>query len=115
MNAVSARVLDAAIEWQLCLDSGSVSAEQQACIRRMVGSVEHARVWQQLNGLDIRLASGPQQPARRTCCHSARSTRRRRLAGSALGLLLSSALLLGLLGQQRHSTLLPGRCPHRPG
>ena len=29
MSAVSAQVLDAAIEWQLCLDSGTVSAEQQ--------------------------------------------------------------------------------------
>ncbi len=102
MSAVSAKVLDAAIEWQLCLDSGAVSAEQQhAFAAWLAAHPEHARVWQQLNGLDIRLASAAAAPARQALLHSARSTRRRRLAGSALGLLLSSALLLGLLGQQR--------------
>ena len=65
MSAVSAQVLDAAIEWQLCLDSGTVSAEQQhAFAAWLAAHPEHARVWQQLNGLDIRLASAAAAPAR---------------------------------------------------
>jgi transmembrane sensor len=102
MSAVSAQVLDAAIEWQLCLDSGTVSAEQQhAFAQWLAAHPEHARVWQQLNGLDIRLASAAAAPARQALLHSARRKSLRRLGGTALGLLLSSALLLGLLGQQR--------------
>jgi transmembrane sensor len=102
MSAVSAQVLDAAIEWQLCLDSGTVSAEQQhAFAQWLAAHPEHARVWQQLNGLDIRLASAAAAPARQALLHSARRKSLRRLGGTALSLLLSSALLLGLLDQQR--------------
>ena len=102
MSAVSAQVLDAAIEWQLCLDSGTVNAEQQhAFAAWLAAHPEHARVWQQLNGLDIRLASAAAAPARQALLHSARSKGLRRMGGTALGLLLSSALVLGLLAQQR--------------
>jgi transmembrane sensor len=102
MSAVSAHALDAAIEWQLCLDSGTVSAEQQhAFAQWLAAHPEHARVWQQLNGLDIRLASAAAQPARQALLLSARNNGVRRLAGTAFGLLLSGALLLGLLAQQR--------------
>ena len=102
MSAVSARTLDAAIEWQLCLDSGTVSAEQQhAFAQWLAAQPEHAQVWQQLNGLDIRLASAAAAPARQALLHSARKNGVRRLAGTALGLLLAGGLLLGLLAQQR--------------
>lgn len=105
MSAVSAQVLDAAIEWQLCLDSGMVSTEQQCAFAQWLAAhPEHARVWQQLNGLDIRLASAAATPARQALLHSARSKGLRRLGGTALGLLLSSALLLGLLTQHRPLT-----------
>lgn len=102
MSAVSAKVLDAAIEWQLCLDSGAVSAEQQhAFAEWLAAHPEHARVWQQLNGLDIRLASAAAQPARQALLHSARRSGARRFAGTALSLLLAGGVLLGLLAQQR--------------
>jgi len=102
VSAVSARTLDAAIEWQLCLDSGTVSAEQQhAFAQWLAAQPEHAQVWQQLNGLDIRLASAAAAPARQALLHSARKNGVRRLAGTALGLLLAGGLLLGLLAQQR--------------
>lgn len=102
MSTVSARTLDAAIEWQLCLDSGTVSAEQQhAFAQWLAAQPEHAQVWQQLNGLDIRLASAAAAPARQALLHSAGKNGVRRLAGTALGLLLAGGLLLGLLAQQR--------------
>jgi transmembrane sensor len=102
MSAVSAQVLDAAIEWQLCLDSGAISAEQQHAFSEWLAAhPEHARVWQQLNGLDIRLTSAIATPARQALLHNARGKNHRRLAGTALGLLLSGALFLGLLAQQR--------------
>jgi transmembrane sensor len=105
VSAVSAKVLDAAIEWQLCLDSGAVSAEQQhAFAQWLAAHPEHARAWQQLNGLDIRLASAAAAPARQALLHSARSKSLRRFGNSAFALLLSSALLLGLLAQQRSLT-----------
>lgn len=43
---VSARVLDAAIAWQLCLDCGNGSPVQQAEFDKWyAASEEHARAW----------------------------------------------------------------------
>ncbi|WP_338478744.1 FecR family protein [Pseudomonas trivialis] len=63
---VSARVLDAAIAWQLSLDAGDASAVEQEELRRWLASdAEHARAWRQLGMLDQRFsaASGPARAA----------------------------------------------------
>ncbi|MBM7062270.1 FecR family protein [Pseudomonas sp. UL073] len=104
MSAVSARVLDEAIAWQLCLDSGeATSRERQAFAGWLAADPDHARVWQQLGGVDQQLASVNAPAARRALLHSAAARRqqRSRLGGSALGVVLSCGLLLGLLHQQR--------------
>ncbi|WP_277052480.1 DUF4880 domain-containing protein [Zestomonas thermotolerans] len=103
MSAVPARVLDEAIAWQLCLGSGEASArDRQAFAGWLAAHPDHARVWQQLGGLDQQLASVSSAPARRALLQSAESRRRRgRLGGTALGLLLSVGLALGLIAQQR--------------
>ncbi|MCY1271376.1 Protein FecR [compost metagenome] len=102
MSAVSARVLDEAIAWQLCLGSGEASTqERQAFAGWLAAHPEHARVWQQLGGLDQQLAGVASAPARRALLRSDRARAGRRLTGSALGLLLGVGLVLGLLGAQR--------------
>ncbi|WP_124425227.1 FecR domain-containing protein [Pseudomonas orientalis] len=63
---VSARVLDAAIAWQLSLDSGDGSAvEQEEFAKWLASDEEHARAWRQLGMLDQRFsaASGPARAA----------------------------------------------------
>ena len=63
---VSARVLDAAIAWQLSLGSGDASAVQQQEFAKWLSSnEEHARAWRQLGMLDQRfsVASGPARAA----------------------------------------------------
>ncbi|WP_338510877.1 FecR family protein [Pseudomonas poae] len=63
---VSARVLDAAIAWQLSLDAGDASAVEQEELRKWLASdAEHARAWRQLGMLDQRFsaASGPARAA----------------------------------------------------
>ena len=65
---VSARVLDAAIAWQLSLgsDSGSGSpVEREEFARWHAADEEHARAWRQLGMLDQRfsVASGPARTA----------------------------------------------------
>ncbi len=63
---VSARVLDAAIAWQLSLDSGDgnfVAREEFA--KWLASDEEHARAWRQLGMLDQRfsVATGPARAA----------------------------------------------------
>ena len=63
---VSARVLDAAIAWQLSLDSGDGSAiEREEFDKWLASDEEHARAWRQLGMLDQRfsVASGPARAA----------------------------------------------------
>lgn len=82
---VSASVLEAAIAWQLSLDSGSGSVqEREAFARWHAADEEHARAWRQLGMLDQRfsVASGP---ARAALLQSRVSIRRRmRKVGSGL-------------------------------
>ncbi|WP_339430095.1 FecR family protein [Pseudomonas taetrolens] len=91
---VSARVLDAAIAWQLCLDCGNGSAVEQAEFAKWyAASEEHARAWLQLGMLDHRFSSTT-VPARKALL-SARSgvqQRARKLGGG----LASIALVCGL-------------------
>jgi transmembrane sensor len=88
MNAVSskpvsAQVLDAAIAWQLSLDSGS-PVEREEFAKWHAAHEEHARAWRQLGMLDQRfsVASGP---ARTALLQSREGIRRRvRKLGSGL-------------------------------
>ncbi|MCU1717789.1 FecR family protein [Pseudomonas sp. 5P_3.1_Bac2] len=101
MNSVSARVLDAAIEWQLCLDSGTASAaEREAFNQWLCAHPEHSRVWQQLNGVDLRLACAATAPARQALLHNARQQGQRRI-GTVLGFVFSAGLVLALFNQYR--------------
>ena len=72
---VSAQVLDAAIAWQLSLDSGN-PVEREAFSKWHAAHEEHARAWRQLGMLDQRfsVASGP---ARTALLQSRESLRRR--------------------------------------
>ena len=63
---VTARVLDAAIAWQLSLDSGDGSLiAQDEFAKWLASDEEHARAWRQLGMLDQRfsVASGPARAA----------------------------------------------------
>lgn len=80
---VSAQVLDAAIAWQLSLDSGS-PVEREEFTKWHAAHEEHARAWRQLGMLDQRfsVASGP---ARAALLQSREGIRRRvRKLGSGL-------------------------------
>ncbi|WP_237884676.1 FecR domain-containing protein [Pseudomonas sp. PGPR40] len=80
---VSAQVLDAAIAWQLSLDSGN-AVEREEFAKWHAAHEEHARAWRQLGMLDQRfsVASGP---ARTALLQSRESLRRRvRKLGSGL-------------------------------
>ena len=80
---VSAQVLDAAIAWQLSLDSDS-PVEREEFAKWHAAHEEHARAWRQLGMLDQRfsVASGP---ARTALLQSRESIRRRvRNLGSGL-------------------------------
>ena len=61
---VSAQVLDAAIAWQLSLDSGN-PVEREEFAKWHAAHEEHARAWRQLGMLDQRfsVASGPARAA----------------------------------------------------
>jgi transmembrane sensor len=61
---VSAQVLDAAIAWQLSLDSGN-PVEREEFAKWHAAHEEHARAWRQLGMLDQRfsVASGPARTA----------------------------------------------------
>ena len=89
---VSAQVLDAAIAWQLSLDSGS-PVEREEFAKWHAAHEEHARAWRQLGMLDQRfsVASGP---ARTALLQSREGIRRRvRKLGSGLA---SVVAVLGL-------------------
>lgn len=80
---VSAQVIDAAIAWQLSLDSGS-PVEREEFAKWHAAHEEHARAWRQLGMLDQRfsVASGP---ARTALLQSREGIRRRvRKLGSGL-------------------------------
>ncbi|MDQ0737229.1 FecR domain-containing protein [Pseudomonas sp. W4I3] len=91
---VSARVLDAAIAWQLSLDAGDRSVvAQEEFAKWLASDEEHARAWRQLGMLDQRfsVASGP---ARAALLQSRNSVRQRvRKLGRGLA---SIALVCGL-------------------
>ena len=91
---VSARVLDAAIAWQLSLDSGDGDlVAREAFSQWLASDEEHARAWRQLGLIDQRVsvASGP---ARAALLQSREGIRRRvRKLGSGLA---SIALVCGL-------------------
>lgn len=91
---VSARVLDAAIAWQLSLDAGSGSpVEREEFAKWHAADEEHARAWRQLGMLDQRfsVASGP---ARTALLQSREGIRRRvRKLGSGVASVL---LVVGL-------------------
>ncbi|AZF50039.1 FecR domain-containing protein [Pseudomonas sp. R2-7-07] len=91
---VSARVLDAAIAWQLSLDAGDGSeVEQEEFAKWLASDEEHARAWRQLGMLDQRfsVACGP---ARAALLQSRESVRQRmRKLGRGLA---SIALVVGL-------------------
>ena len=91
---VSARVLDAAIAWQLSLDSGDGSAvEHEEFNKWLASNEEHARAWRQLGMLDQRF-SVTSGPARAALLQSRESIRRRvRKLGSGLA---SVVLVCGL-------------------
>lgn len=92
---VSARVLDAAINWQLCFDTGSGSAQERAEFERWhTASEEHARAWLQLGMLDQRFAAVA-GPARKALQQSRVGLRQRvrKLGGGLAGLVLLGGLL----------------------
>lgn len=104
MSQVSARALDEAIAWQLCLDASKPSEQQRREFDHWLAAhPEHSLVWRQLGAIDQQLAAAAAPLARRALLQGGGVRRRslRRLGGSALGLLLASALGLGLLNQQR--------------
>ncbi|WP_233282008.1 FecR domain-containing protein [Pseudomonas mangiferae] len=104
MNAlpVSARVLDEAIGWRLCLDAGDADGQAQADFAAWhAAHPEHARAWAQLAGLDRQLAPASAAPARRALLRARPMARHLRIGGGLLGVLLVGVLSLGLLERQR--------------
>ncbi|UVL83539.1 FecR family protein [Pseudomonas sp. B21-028] len=100
---VSASVLDAAIAWQLSLDSGSAQ-EREAFARWHAADEEHARAWRQLGMLDQRfsVANGP---ARAALLQSRVSIRRRlRKVGSGLASIVA-VISLALFAGERYLPL----------
>ncbi|TBU81123.1 amino acid ABC transporter substrate-binding protein [Pseudomonas daroniae] len=99
---VSNRVLEAAIHWQLCLDSGMTSEREKVEFQRWLATdPEHARAWKQLTGLDQQLGVAATPAARKALLRRPERTSQRRNVGGLLGLLLVGALGLGLLNHQR--------------
>jgi transmembrane sensor len=93
---VSARVLDAAIAWQLCLDCGNGSEVEQAEFAKWyAASEEHARAWLQLGMLDQRfsVASGPARAALLQSRHGIRQ-RVRKLGRGLASIVLVCGLAL---------------------
>ena len=91
---VSARVLDAAIAWQLCLDCGHGSQVEQAEFAKWYeANEEHARAWQQLGMLDHRFSKAS-LPARNALLNARNGLHQRvRKLGSGLA---SIVLVCGL-------------------
>jgi transmembrane sensor len=100
---VSAKVLDAAIAWQLSLDSGS-PVEREAFSQWHAAHEEHARAWRQLGMLDQRfsVANGP---ARTALLQSRESIRRRvRKLGSGVASVVA-VIGLALFAGERYLPL----------
>lgn len=100
--AVSASVLDEAIDWQLRLCSGDpISADDHAAFEHWLASdSQHARAWQQLSGLDKHLAAATSQATRNALVQQ----KRPRLSRNVNGLLLValvSAMTLTLADRER--------------
>ncbi|MCO7564289.1 FecR family protein [Pseudomonas sp. S 311-6] len=92
---VSAKVLDAAIAWKLCLDEGNGSPDERSEFMRWhAASEEHARAWRQLGMLDQRVSAAA-GPARHALLQSRAGLRRRvaKLGGGLVGMLLVGVLL----------------------
>lgn len=99
MSRVSARALDEAIAWQLCLDSGEASEQQRHDFQHWLGAhPDHAKVWGQLGGIDQQLGVASSAPARRALLQGGgvRLRSLRRLSGAAFSLLLMGGLVVGL-------------------
>lgn len=97
---VSAQVLDAAIAWQLSLDSGN-PVEREEFAKWHAAHEEHARAWRQLGMLDQRfsVASGP---ARTALLQSRESIRRRvRKLGSGVASIVA-VIGLALFAGERY-------------
>ncbi len=93
---VSAKVLDAAIAWQLCLDSGNGSqVERDEHARWLAANEEHARAWAQLGMLDqhFSLASAPARSALMQS-HNGAVRRMRKLGGGLASVMLACGLAL---------------------
>ncbi|MBR7216203.1 FecR family protein [Pseudomonas sp. B2021] len=93
---VSSRVLDAAIAWQLSLDSGNGNAvEQEEFSKWLASDEEHARAWRQLGMLDQRfsMASGPARAALLQSRHGIRQ-RVRKLGRGLASIVLVCGLAL---------------------
>ncbi|HEX8593251.1 MAG TPA: FecR family protein [Pseudomonas sp.] len=93
---VSAKVLDAAIAWQLCLDCGSGSKdERDEHAKWLAADEEHSRAWAQLGMLD-RQFSLTTAPARSALLQShTGALRRMRKVGSGLaGVFIACGLAL---------------------
>ncbi|MGG2396842.1 FecR domain-containing protein [Pseudomonas sp. SH1-B] len=104
MSQVSARALDEAIAWQLCLDSGNASEQQRREFATwLTAHPEHDLVWRRLGGIDQQLSAANAPMARRALLQSSVNRRRslRRIGGTSLSLLLAAGVALGLLAQQR--------------
>ena len=96
---VSAQVLDAAIAWQLSLDSGN-AVEREEFAKWHAAHEEHARAWRQLGMLDQRfsVASGP---ARTALLQSREGIRRRvRKLGSGLASIVAVVGLALFAGER---------------
>ncbi|EGH95045.1 MULTISPECIES: FecR domain-containing protein [Pseudomonas syringae group] len=93
---VSARVLDAAIEWQLNMDGNSGSEADRAELARwLAADEEHARAWSQLGMVNQRFVL-PAGPARKALQQSPVSLRRsvRKLGGGLAGVFMACGLAL---------------------
>ncbi|MCU0116704.1 FecR family protein [Pseudomonas sp. B2M1-30] len=100
---VPAHVLDAAIAWQLTLDSSS-PLEREEFAKWHAASEEHARAWRQLGMLDQRfsVANGP---ARTALLQSREGIRRRvRKIGSGLASVVA-VIALGVFVSERYLPL----------
>jgi transmembrane sensor len=97
---VSAQVLDAAIAWQLSLDSGN-PVEREEFAKWHAAHEEHARAWRQLGMLDQRF-SVARGPARTALLQSREGIRRRvRKLGSGLASIVA-VLGLALFAGERY-------------
>jgi len=98
---VSAKVLDAAIAWQLCLDCGNGSQdERNEHAKWLAANEEHSRAWAQLGMLDQRfsLTSAPARSALLQS-HNGAVRRMRKFGGGLASVMLACGLAL-LMGNQ---------------